>query len=973
VRYRACAALGRLPLRAIAIIFFLLVTFGLAESVRLERISPELRQALPGQVVTHVFALDGEGEVTPNFVSEHAWPVLSPESQLKLDGQKTVYLVVSVRVPEDAPEGERDRLTVQVGEAEAFAYTQAMFRPGLAASWPRTVEYLPPVSYLPLDLQNVGNGADTFLVRLRDLDGGSLFSERVSLAAGESTELKIPITATGSYKVTVISLRTREKAEGVAVATLAKGRVGDDFRLVGRLGAAYSYPGAFSVSAGLAGPLSDFAYLNFGIGYALGGLPAGSASVTFDGGYFSVSFGRSYGLALGFYEDKASVSLSLSGPEPRGSLNLDFAADNASFGISASLSRDPSFRLGVQLGLHAQADHLASELEPDSLGGELYFLPVESKVVGTVSYSFHYEGWPWRLRYTADWQVDTPVVNTFSADTNPNEASLGGRISWTGLGLENWNLAFASNNDRLKIKSPLPFYIGASAGSDGFRAFAGSELDLPDPWSDLSGQVEARYRDGGWAFTVSGSSQASSFEGVTLWDLGGKLGWPLTENQISIGVRAGSSYLHGYAGLDWSPWKPALDSQIGLEAPAGGAMLRAELGREWYSGVTTFSFWADFPWVVEVPPAVTEFFGGRRAGTVEGVVEVEGPARFRQGIVVRAGGVEATTDAEGRFELHLPPGSYRVEIDRSRLSAVLVVVEGSVPVEVRLKQTTAVRLKVAVRSVIEGKVTVEEEALAALPRFAVGLEDEHGRETAIYTDDKGSFRLEGLPPGVYTVKLLTGLLPPGWRPVRTEELVLLEPGEIERIELVVAAPERKVYRGGLQIIDVEPETGVAPPGAMPLVAVRVEGEAEQVAVESDGRVLVMLQPGGDGGVWTGRLPLPDDYEGPLQLQVVARAGGHEARFPFFISVDPAAPWGRISTVPVAKPGQRLPLKVHWYVPVEECWIEVAGERTGLEGSGSDCQGEFKVPDDAGRRLQLVVGGRTVAGETIEVKRNLLIR
>jgi len=973
VRYRARLALGDLPLRAVIVIFFLFATFGLATSVRLERISPELRQALPGQVVTHVFALSGQGEVIPSFVSEHAWPVLSPERQLKLDGQKTVYLAVSVRVPEDAPEGERDRLTVRAGEAEAFAYAQAMFQPGLAASWPRTVEYLPPVTYLPVHLQNAGNGADTFLIKLNGIDGTFVFSERVSLAAGESADINIPITAVDTYRLTVMSLRTRDKKEGLVAVSLAKKRLGDEFRLIGRMGAAYSYPGGFSVSAGLAGPLSDFAYLNFGIGYALGSLPAGSASVTFDGGYFSVSFGRSYGLALGFYEDKASVSLSLSGPEPRGSLNLDFAADNASFGIAASLSRDPSFRLDAQLGLHAQVDYLVAKLDPDSLSGEMYFLPIQSRIGGALAYSFHYEGWPWRLRYTADWQSGNLLINAFSVDTNPSVASLGGRISWTGLGIKDWNLAFASNNDRLKIESPTPFYVGASLGASGLRAFVGSKLDLPDPWSDLLGRIEAEYSDGSWTVTVSGSSQASSLEGLTLWSLGGRLGWPLSENQFSLGVRAGSSYLRGSAGLDWSPWTPALNSRIGLEIPASGAMLRAELGHEWYSKVSRFSLWADFPWVVTVPPGVTEFFGGRRAGTVLGVVEVEGPERFRQGIVVRAGGAEAVTDAAGRFELRLPPGSYRVEIDRSRLSAVLVTVEGSAPVEVRLKQTAAVKLKVAVRSVIEGKVTVEGGALASLPRFAVGLEDEQGRETAIYTDDKGSFRLEGLPPGVYTVKLLTGLLPPGWRPVRTEALVLLEPGEIERIELVVAAPERKVYRGGLQIIDVESETEVAPPGAMPLVAVRLEGEAEQVAVELGGRVLAMLQPGSDEGVWTGRLPLPDDYEGPLQLQVVARAGDQEARFPFFISVNPNAPWGQVRTVPVAKPGQELSLAVHWYAPVERCWIEVAGKKVELEGSGSDCQGGFKVPDNAERRLQLVAVARTTTGKTIEIKRNLLIR
>jgi len=964
---------GRLPGLGFLLLLILLAAPALAEGVRIERTSPEVRQAPPGEVVTHVFAVYGQGRARPSFVSEHSWPVLSPEHEIVLDPQKATFVAVSIRIPPGTVEGSRDRLQVQIGDARAYAYSQAAYQPGMEVGWPRKIEYLPPVGYLPVSLKNTGNGPDTFLLRLESMDMEPVFSTRIPLDPGETATLRIPITAYDSYKLIVTSLRSRIRQEGLVIANLAPSSAGGSFRLVGRLGVAYGYPGYFSISAGLVGPLSDFAYLNFGIGYALGGIPAGSASISFENGYFSIIYGSSYGAALGFHQGGLSVAMSLSGPEPRYSLNLDFSASSASYGLAASLSRDSSFRLNARLGLHAQVDNLIPEFESDTLRGELAFLPAESRVYGELSYAFHYRKWPLRLIYGADWASGSPLINRLSADANPQQAGFGGQISWTGQGVRDWGVAFASNSKRLQIESPLPFYLGLNAGANRFRAFVGATLDLPDPWSDLSGQIEAKYSNEDWSFTISGSSRASSFEGLTLWDVGGRLGWPLSENQISLGVRAGSSYLRGHASLDWAPWKPGLNTRLGLEMPAGGAMLRASLGHEWYGGRTSFGLSADLPWLVEVPPEVVEFFGGRRAGTVKGVVEVQGPSRFRRGIVVRAGGETTTTDAEGRFELQLPPGEYEVEIDRSRLPAVLVAVKASEKVKVRLKETVSVRLQVAVRSLLEGRVVVEGESLQAPPRFAVALQDERGRETSLYTSSDGSFKLEGLPPGMYTVRLLTDLLPPGWKAVKPEATVLLEPGEVGRVELVVSAPERKVYRGGLQILSVKPETETAPPGAAPLVTVRLKGEATQVLIESRNKVVGILLPGAEEGVWTGRARLPDDYEGPLPLQVVARAGDQEARFPFFISVSQKAPWGVVRTLPVARPGQELPVAVHWYLPVEQSWLEIGGEKVELTGNGADWRGKFVIPEGLSGRLQIVAKATAGSEKPIQVRRYVLIR
>ncbi|WP_457637333.1 MSCRAMM family protein [Oceanithermus sp.] len=938
-----------------------------AAAVRIVRTSPEVRRAVPGKVVTHVFAVYGQGQVKPRFVSEHSWPILSAERPLNLDPQKATYLAVSVRIPPGTPEGVRDRLTVEVGGAREFAYSQAAFQAGLEASWPRTVEFPPPVGYLEVKITNSGNGPDSYLVRLETMNKEPVFSTRVQLEAGQSSELKIPLSGYDTYRMVVASQRSGLKKEGVVVARPAPTRANGAYRLIGRFGATYNYPGSFSVSASLAGPLSDYAYLHFGVGYSLGSLPAGSISLSFEGGYFSVTYGPSYGVALGFQEGITAVSLSMAGPKPRGGINLDFAAGTNSYGFSAILDDKPSFRFDARL------NNVFLKCKPDALKATLTFAPAERRLYTDTSYDFHYGNLPLRIAYGTSWQPNKPLMNYVSIDANPHQASIGGRISWNGYGVSDWGLAFASNSERLKIDSPLPFYLGLSAGANRFRAFAGATLDLPQPWSDLSGRVEAELSGGSWSFSVSGSSQASSMEGLTIWDVGGKLGWPLSENQISLGVRAGSSYLRGRASLDWSPWKPLLDTRLGLEMPAGGAMLRATLSHEWYSGKTGFGLSASLPWLVEVPQGAVEFFGGRRAGTVKGVVEVQGPQRFRQGIVVRAGGQTAVTDADGRFELQLKPGEYEVEIDRNRLPAVLVAVKPMEKVTVRLKETVSVRLEVAVRSLLEGRVRVEGENRQAPPRFAVQISDERGRQTSLYTRPDGGFRLEGLPPGMYTVKLLTDLLPPGWKAVKPEATVLLEPGETGLVELVVAAPKRKVYRGGLQILSVKPEAKTVPPGSAPLVSVELKGEAEQVLIEFQKKVVGVLLPGAKAETWTGRVRIPGDYEGPLALQVIARTGDQEARFPFFVSVSKKAPWGLVRTLPVAKRGQELPVAVHWYTPVEECWLEVAGEKVRLNGKSADWSGRFTVPANAGERLQITAAATTQDGRRLEIKRYLLVR
>ncbi|WP_456411271.1 hypothetical protein, partial [Oceanithermus sp.] len=847
------------------------------------------------------------------------------------------------------------------------------YAPGLEVAWTREVDYLPPLSHAQLELQNTGNGADVALVRLETLEGVPVFSARVALEPGERASLRIPVTEIGVWQLVVRLERGGILRKGYLSAVPARQKSDGAFRLLGRLGSAYGYPSSLSLSLGAAGPLSDFATFSIGAGYALGSTPAGTMSLGWNGGYLSAAFGRSYGVVLGMYEGAVSTQIAFSGPEPRGSLSVDISDRGYGFSGSAFLDDNPSLRLQASLVTRRGDER---PFRSGTLSTELNYRPFQSELSGQLSYGFNYRTLPIRLQGGFTFPGTAPARFQLSADMNPKAFSLGGGLSWTGMGLDSWQVAAATDAKRSGLDLPFPVAFGLSAGPDSLSAFARTRLDLPAPWSDLGGEARFEYRAGQTSFTISGGSEASAAEGLALFSLDAQLGWPLGENELQLGLRLGGGYLRTRADLAWAPWKPNLRTALSLELPLGGSLLSARAEREWYAGRTSLGLGAQMPLVLEVPAAVTRLFGGRNVGVIEGEVHIEGPARLREGLVVRAGGHEARTDAEGRFRLEVPPGRYTVEVVEARLPAVLVPVRGRVEVEVGLKRTVRVELVLAARSVLEGRVRVVTEPgrEVAPQRFAVAIEDTSGRRTSLFTDPGGAFTVPALAPGRYTVRLLENMLPDGWEALVPAATAVLRPGETGQVELAVRPPERKVYSGGsVQILEVRPEADRVPPGSAPLVEVRLRGAANRVVVTLQDRIVGVLLPAAEEeGLWRGRVRVPIDAAGPLALEVEAQNDAR-ARFPFFLSVDPKAPWGVVRTYPVAKPGQELPVTVHWYAPVENCWLIVNEQKIKLSGGGSDFKGRFKVPDDTSGRLKIHAVAVGLGGRDLKIERYLLVR
>jgi hypothetical protein len=312
------------------------------------------------------------------------------------------------------------------------------------------------------------------------------------------------------------------------------------------------------------------------------------------------------------------------------------------------------------------------------------------------------------------------------------------------------------------------------------------------------------------------------------------------------------------------------------------------------------------------------------------------------------------------------------------LPVELIPERSEVELKLREKETVHVVFPLSVRGRIKGQIEVriEEGRTPPKARFAVEVADAGGRKVALYTDPNGRFDLPGLRPGVYRVRLMTELLPPGYKALVDRVQVRLGPGETAEVTLVVKAPPRKVFKPGkVQILEVTPEVSAAPPGAAPLVTARIKGRPERLLVRYQNRVLGLLFPTGEPGLWRGRVGVPENARGPLQLFLVAEGGTAElSRFPFFLAADPKAPWGVVRTLPIVRPGQKgVPVRVHLYAVAKEAALKVAGQAFPLKGQGADWQGTFDIPENARGRLKLQVMAHLSSGRVVTLSRLVLVR
>ena len=970
----------------------LLAGFALAAGVRVYPTSPPVREARPGELVTHVFRVEGEGGPYPVEVHSSAgFPVLSRPGPVR----PPRYLPVTERVPEDAREGTLDLLTVRVGGASARVRTRVAFRPGVALAVPERVVFVPPLKLVQVRVRNLGNGPDAFLLRL--LAGDEVLElHRLELGPGEEGTRTLGLSRPGAYRVEVLEVRAGLRKTKTLVAERPRRGPLAPFQLVGQAALGYAWPSnGAAASFSLAGALSDYLSLK---AYGVFSRP-GTALVSLDltGEGWSAGFDASgtalsgrFSVRLSLWEQSTRVRFAAGSDGPWARAELAFAGHRSCH--SWTVSASPGLRLD-----------LTGSGNPTPRWDYGYaFSLAAGGASGSLTLGLRQGSRGYTLGYAGTYSGGEPYRSRISLGLSDTWGSAGAYAALENAALSDWSLAAAATTAALFGPRAPPGSLGLEAnpahlafsgearlwpapeldlGLDAAYRWRGTALaelelglDLPPPFGSLS--AGARLDAGRFSTYLEADAEPPFEEGRL--SLSGRLAYPWEGSRLAARVRFGGSARYLELTADGRPFVPLLNLGLSAQTPVGSGVLTASATARYPDGAYAFSLGAKVPLLLPVPEDVAEFFGGRKVATVLGELRPDAPVGSLAGIKVAAGPFEATSDESGRFVLKLPPGKWTLRLVEATLPVELIPERTEVELALREKETVRVVFPLSVRGRIQGRVEVKVEEGRTPPktRFAVEVADARGRSVALYTDPDGRFDLPGLRPGVYAVRLMTELLPPGYKALIDRVEVRLAPGETAHVTLVVQAPPRKVYKPGkVQILEVSPEVSAAPPGAAPLVTARIKGRPERVLVRYRDRLLGLLFPAGEADLWRGRVAVPEDARGPLQLFLVAEGGGAElARFPFFLAADPRAPWGVVRTYPLVRPGQKgVPVQVHLFAVAEAVELELAGRTFPLKGQGADWQGTFDVPEDVQGRLALRVEARLASGREVTLSRYVLVR
>jgi len=977
-------AIMKIVPRAIALVVFL--TYALALGVRVVPTSPTERTADPGELVVHVFRVEGEGGPYPVKIASSAgfWVLSNPPPVAP-----PRYLVVSERVPEDAREGVVDVLTVCVGEACASVRTRVRYRPRIALRVPKKVPFVPPFAQVKGEVANEGNGPEHVLLRLY-YGQEELYLRRFELGPGEAQSFTLRLPRPGSYRLEAEALRGGRKVSRFLAAVRQKPSPNAPFSLTGQLALGYSFPShGYAVSFSLLGPLSDFVYGEFYGGYARGGDPRFSLALTGEGWAIGALFSRQVEGRLELWEGPVRARLMAGSGGPWARADLFLSWPRQSHRLTFQARPEFSYEFGGRFWGQGTFTYF------------LTFLPKSDSWNLGLGYGRALGKNRLELGYEQSRVPERPLGQRAWFGLSGPWGSAGGQASFLEFRLEDWSLAASSTARALWGEDAPRASFGLEARPEGITGSlwaelsrsphaeasldAGwlwaqgpyltgrAELDLPEPFSTLAAGF---YWDTGGLTSYIQTEAQPPAEDARFW-LGGKVAYPITGSALWGRVRWGRSINYLQFSLGIEPFKPSAKLEAEAGAPLGSGLVTLSAYYRLPEGGYGASLGARYPLRIAVPEAVAEAFGGRKQARVEGQILPDVPYPDLSGIRVMLGRYVAETNASGRFLFLVPPGEYTLRVLKDTLPPDLVLLDPELKLELHPKERRQVVVRVSVRGRLEGRVELVGEPVPGRekPRFAVEVENERGQSVLVYTDREGRFVLSGLKPGVYTVRLARAFLPAGYEPLIDEVQVRVEPGARAEVVLRLKAPEKRLFAPGeVQILEVKPEAERVPPGARPVVTAKVKGTPERLAVFWKDRLVGVLTPGKEPGRWLGRIAVPRDARGTQTFYLTAEAGGEVRRYPFMLHVDPKAPWGTIRTLPFVKPGQKgVPVRVHLLAPAQAAELWVADRRYSLKGREADWEGRFDVPEDASKRLLLRVRAELEDGQTVEVKRYLWVR
>ena len=855
-------------LRAL-VIAYLFVALAGARAQSVDVVLPPDRFAGPGEFVTLVFRLTSavtqEVEVVAD--TERGWPVLRQPGIVRLEAGRSAPVVATVEVPADAPAFAEERVRLRVTTASEFVERVVVLtvteRVDLELLVPREVTL--GVEGLTVTVVNRGNAADQVVVELRR-GADALERRELMLDPGARENLTFELRNDGTHTVVLSSARGAEVRRSVAVVRFGAPEP-EPFALAADLVFGVDSGGGWRSTFSVAGALSDFAVLDARVD-----APAwrrSFAELSLEGGSLRIGGGWRDPFGLGL-----PAVFGVAGTLRRGGWGLAIAgghvADDRFAGVLAASWGGPDVAVAGGIGVAEGAPLLA--LRIGHAGEDLRVTAAVGHARGALEAGVEVEVRDDRgagdLELTATGlaagagRVDLRVRYRSGGETLYGDASwsLDGTVPWVGrLGT---NVA---------LVSPLPgeLRLGLQAGSSESFGQVVHRLDLGGGWRTANG-VGLRWDavglgvtlDSSWSHFAAASLTADArltyrpvtavVEGrigararldVDAWSLGASGGWDVTGRSV------GAS-----AGIDWrdGPWRVEMEASasFGLEAAPGERWnVRASLA-------------GGYAWAIPVTPEIVEASGGRRVGTLEGRVAVDGEGLG--GVVVEVGRYRVVTDGTGAFRLELPPGRYSWSVVVASVPiTVRLLGEALGAAEVRLREVTGVEILATRTTVLTGRVLEDRDGdgIADEPGGGVAarllLTDAEGLRRVLLTDADGGFSASGLVPGEAELLLLD--VPTGATVVgeerRTVRLVAGEAAVVEFLVRPVAAVARSFAPQALRIRGVTLEAERVPQGAAPLVRVEVQGEAVAVVLESAaGRVpLVRLE-----GAWVGRVPVPAD-------------------------------------------------------------------------------------------------------------------
>jgi hypothetical protein len=932
---------------------------------------PPDRVVDPGTYVTLVFRVDApvDGRAAVAVTIPEGWGIVRTPDGVELRPDRSTPIALTLGVPATAPAGAIESVTLSVvtggGAVEQSVRLTVSAAYGLTLDAPREVAI--GGDPLVVGVTNTGNVSDVVDLTLLRV-GQAVANQRIEIAAGATAAVAFDIPVEGSYVVTAVSSGGPIERRNVGVVRFG-GPAPAAYALVGEVAARATLGPTLDLAVAVAGPLSETLRVDARIEPSA----LERTHLEMRGEAFTVRLGPGWRdpLQLGIPNDTLfagtlRVSAWTVGGVVAGALDAPTLA--AVVGGRRWTGGDVAVALGRRLD-----DPWAS-------------------VRGTVAGDGWEVGGGWRSEHARSaWRVEGEVDTAWGTTTlGANADGLGGDQARVALGVQHRVGAtsiFARGEQPLvgdapwdgrvgamtTLSEPLPgdLHLSAEIGVLERRLRVEYRDSLPGDWRTLTG-IGATFDAGGfglsgearWVRAASGryasyearlgyasatsdwdarlSAQQQRTSGPWSWTVGGT--WDLGEGRV-VG-RADAAHASG-------PWSIGVGGRV--------AYAYDQLGDAPWS--VDLALRGTYAWTWSVPEEVTAWAGGRSVGVVEGAVAASDGGLA--GVRIDVGPYRLITDADGNFEVALPPGEYVFRLDTASVPAVHRLVDPTVrAVTMGDGERVALVWRTIRTTVLDGIVSEPSgtDTAGATPRGVearLEVVDAEGLRRFVSTGSDGRFQLRGLVPGPVTVRLVT--VPVGATVIgEAERSLRLVEGEAAAVAFVVEpvrARARSFTERPLRIRAATVERDRVPPGSAPLVRVTVVGEADVVEVRLADASVALVR---EDDAWTGRVPLPTSLgDGPLSFTVAALVGETEVTRRVQVEIASDAPALEVVTNAPVSPGETLTVEVHAVVDLValELRVEPEGSVALEEVSEGRWVAEFRVPDDAatGIREAVVVG------------------